>query len=129
MCMKKIQRISKYQYLKGIQCPKALWLYRHRPDLAPEISEGQQYIFDTGNEVGKLAQKYFEDGVEMDEEYYKVDQAIDSTEKAVSQGKGIIFEATASSDDGAFSRIDIFRKVNKFRNSIDFFLNMILIFC
>ena len=29
-------RISKSQYLKGVQCPKALWLYRHRPDLKPE---------------------------------------------------------------------------------------------
>jgi hypothetical protein len=109
--MKKINRISKSQYLKGTQCPKALWLYRHKPDLAPEISEGQQYIFDTGNEVGKLAQKYFEVGVEIEEEYYKIDQAIDSTKKAVSQGKDIIFEATACSDDGAFSRIDIFRRV------------------
>ncbi len=109
--MKKIKRISKSQYLKGVQCPKALWLYRHRPDLAPEIPEGRQYIFDTGNEVGKLAQKYFEDGIEIEEEYYKIDQAIDSTNKAVSQGKDIIFEATASSDDGAFSRIDVFYRV------------------
>jgi hypothetical protein len=110
--MKEIHRISKSQYLKGVQCPKALWLYRHRPDLAPEISEGQQYIFNTGNEVGKLAQKYFKDGVEIEEEYYKIDQAIDSTKKAVSQGKDIIFEATAASGDGAFSRIDILEKVN-----------------
>jgi len=109
--MKKIRRISKSQYLKGIQCRKALWLYRHRRDLAPEISEGQQYIFDTGNEVGKLAQKYFENGVEIEEEYYKIDQAIASTEKAVSQGKDIIYEATAASEDGAFSRIDILNKV------------------
>ena len=89
-----------------------LWLYRHRRDLAPEISEGQQYIFDAGNEVGKLAQKYFEDGIEIEEEYYKIDQAIDSTKKAVSQGTAIIFEATAASEDGAFSRIDILNKVN-----------------
>jgi len=110
--MKEIHRISKSQYLKGVQCPKALWLYRHRLDLTPEVSEGQQYIFNTGNEVGKLAQKYFKDGVEIEEEYYKIDQAIDSTKKAVSQGKDIIFEATAASGDGAFSRIDILEKVN-----------------
>jgi hypothetical protein len=110
--MKKIKRISKSQYLKGLQCPKALWLYRHRPDLTPEISEGQQYLFDTGNEVGKLAQKYFKDGVEIEVEYYKIDQAISLTEKEVRQGKDTLFEATASSDDGAFSRIDILNKVN-----------------
>ena len=110
--MKKIKRISKSQYLKGVQCPKALWLYRHRPDLAPEISEGQQYIFDTGNEVGKLAQTYFENGVEIEAEYFKVNLAIALTKKAVSQGKNILFEATAASKDGAFSRIDILEKVN-----------------
>ena len=44
---KKITRISKSQYLKGIQCPKALWLYRHRRDLAPEIPPALQNLFDT----------------------------------------------------------------------------------
>lgn len=38
----KNDRISKSQYLKGIQCPKALWLYRNRPDLRPEISPPQR---------------------------------------------------------------------------------------
>jgi hypothetical protein len=105
--LKKIRRISKSQYLKGLQCPKMLWLYRHRPDLAPEISEGQQYIFDTGTEVGILAQKCFEGGLEITEPYYKIDQAIVSTQKAVHDGQMCIFEATACSDDGAFSRIDV----------------------
>jgi len=35
---KPLNRISKSQYLKGLQCPKALWLYRHRPDVTPPIS-------------------------------------------------------------------------------------------
>jgi len=108
--MKKISRISKSQYLKGTQCPKALWLYRRKPELAPEIPEGKQYIFDTGNEVGKLAQKYFKDGFEITEPYYKIDQAIESTQKAILDGKDTIFEATACSGDGAFSRIDVFSK-------------------
>jgi hypothetical protein len=108
---KKPLRISKSQYLKGIQCPKALWLYRHRPDLYPEISESQQHLFDTGNEIGQLAQQYFDNGVEITEEYYQIDQAIQSTEKAINAGYKIIYEATACSPDNAFSRIDILRKV------------------
>lgn len=56
----RIKRLSKSQYLKGLQCPKALWLYRHRPDLAPPISEQKQWLFDSGHEVGTLAQAYFE---------------------------------------------------------------------
>ncbi|MFC1578246.1 DUF2779 domain-containing protein [Thermodesulfobacteriota bacterium] len=108
---KKYSKISKSQYITGIQCPKALWFYRHRPDLKPEVSEAQQHIFDTGHEIGELAQEYFPSGIEITEEYYEIDKAIKSTEEAVSKGEKFIFEATACSPDGAYSRIDIFKKV------------------
>lgn len=104
-------RISKSQYIKGLQCPKALWLYRHRSDLSPEISEQQQNIFDMGHEIGQYAQQYFEHGIEITEAYYEIDKAIQSTEQAIKNGYKIIFEATACSDDNAFSRIDILKKV------------------
>ena len=104
--------ISKSQYIKGIQCPKALWLYRNRKDLAQEITEGTQFIFDSGHEVGVLAQQYFGEGIEITEPYYKIDQAIRSTNQAVKQGKGIIFEATACAETGAYSKIDILKKVD-----------------
>ena len=89
-----------------------MWFYRHRPDLKPEVSEAQQHIFDTGHEIGGLAQGYFPSGVEITEEYYEIDKAIKSTETAVGKGERFIFEATACSPDGAFSRIDILKKVN-----------------
>jgi len=107
----KKQTISKSQYIKGIQCPKALWYYRHRRDLAPEISESQQFIFDIGHEVGELAQKYFKGGIEITGEFYEIDKAIKSTKRAVKQGAKVIFEASASSRDGVYSRIDILKKV------------------
>ena len=106
---KKGQRISKSQYLRGIQCPKALWLYRNRPDLTPEISEAQQRIFDTGHEIGELAKAYFRSGVEIVAEYYEIDKAIELTRAAINQGENTLFEATACSPDGAFSRIDILK--------------------
>ncbi len=65
--------ISKSQYLRGLQCPKALWLYRNRPDLKPENSPTLQHRFDSGHEVGLLAQKCFDGGVEIVEEYHKID--------------------------------------------------------
>ena len=107
---RKITRISKSQYLKGIQCPKALWFYRHRPDLAPETPETKQQVFDAGHEVGRLAQNYFEGGVEITDEYYAIDNAIASSHFHIKDGKTIIYEATACSDDGGYSRIDILRK-------------------
>ncbi|CAB5081459.1 hypothetical protein D3OALGA1CA_216 [Olavius algarvensis associated proteobacterium Delta 3] len=108
--MKKIQRISKSQYLKGVQCQKALWLYRRRPDLIPPVSETQQALFDMGHEIGNLAQDYFEGGVEITAPYNQTERAIEDTRKAIHDGNSIVFEATAASPDGAFSRIDIFRK-------------------
>lgn len=94
-----------------MQCPKALWFYRHRRDLYPDITETKQHLFDSGHEVGLLAQAYFKNGIEITEEYYEIDKAIASTVHAVNQGYQAIFEATACSADGAFSRIDILKKV------------------
>lgn len=108
----RIQRLSKSQFLKGLQCPKALWLYRHRPDLKPPILEQKQWLFDSCHEVGNLAQDYFENGQMIDEPYDGIDKAIESTNRSISDGRDVIFEATACSPDGVFSRIDILQKVN-----------------
>jgi hypothetical protein len=112
---KVITRISKSQYLKGLQCPKALWFYRHRPDLYPEIPAARQHLFDSGHEVGKLAQKYFAGGIEITDAYDDIDQAISSTAQAVSEGCPAVFEAAACSADGAYSRIDILKQVENGR--------------
>ena len=109
---KRITRLSKSQYLKGLQCPKALWLYRHQPDLATPVSELKQWIFDSGHEVGIVAQSYFGDGLLIDEPYYEIDKAIETTVNGVSDGQEVIFEAAACSDDGAYSKIDIFQNVD-----------------
>ena len=61
--------ISKSQYVKGLQCPKALWFYRHRKDLAPEIDAQTQVKFDAGNEIGALAMRFFDGGIEVTNEY------------------------------------------------------------
>lgn len=103
-------RISKSQYLRGLQCPKALWYYRHRPDLMPEAPDSRQALFDAGHEVGHLAQQYFTGGVEITEPFHAVDQAIATTQTAVAGGVAVLYEATAVSPDGAFSRIDILKK-------------------
>lgn len=105
--------ISKSQYIRGLQCPKALWLYRHRKDLAPEITPDKQALFDTGHAIGELAMQYFGDGVEVTNEYWDVKGAVDATEKFVQDGHDLIFEATAIHPiDGGYSRIDILKRVS-----------------
>ena len=59
-----------------------------------------------------MAQGYFDSGHLIDEPYYAIDKAIDSTVTAVADGCDVIFEATACSVDGAYSKIDVFQKVS-----------------
>lgn len=105
------QSISKSQFLKGIQCTKALWYYRNRKDLAKEIDEAQQAIFDRGTDIGKLAHQYFKGGVEVEAEYWDIKTAVSITEDFVSKGQSIIFEAAAESEDGLYSKIDVLKKI------------------
>lgn len=104
--------ISKSQYVKGLQCPKALWLYRHRKDLVPEITPEKQALFDTGHEIGELAMQYFGEGIEVKNEYWDVQGAVETTQQYIKEGHDLIFEATAIHPvDGGYSRIDILKRV------------------
>ena len=41
-------RLSKTQYLRGLPCPKSLWLSFFRPDLRTPVSPGLAHIFEQG---------------------------------------------------------------------------------
>lgn len=103
---------SKTQYIKGLQCPLALWFFHNRKDLKPETDLATQMRFDAGHEVGTLAKQYFGKGTEVKEDYWNVQEAVQSTNKLVAEGREILFEATAiHPKNGVYSRIDILRKV------------------
>lgn len=53
--------LSKTTFIKGCQCPKALWLYRNKYDQR-NVSKEQQQKFDKGHIIGDLAQKLFPAG-------------------------------------------------------------------
>jgi len=104
-----IRKLSKTQYVKGLQCPKALWYYINRKDLKPDIDIVTQARFDTGKEIGFLAQKYFSGGKEVTEDYWEIGKAAQTTEEFVKEGYKVIYEAVAINQmDGSYSRIDIF---------------------
>ncbi len=58
--------LSKSQYIRGLQCLKSLWLYKHRPKLRAEPKEETEALFATGYRVGDLAKALFPGGMEMD---------------------------------------------------------------
>ncbi len=108
-----ISSLSKSQYIKGLQCPKKLWLYRNRKDLSPEIDSAKQAKFDTGHEVGEYAKKIFSNlkAAEIDNEHWDIDGATEKTEQFIADKCAVLFEATAKHPiSGHYSRIDILKQ-------------------
>lgn len=104
--------ISKSQYIKGKQCPLALWYFRNRKDLAPELTEMDNARFEAGDEVGELAMQRISGGIEITAPYWNVEEAISFTQQMIGDGHEILYEATTiHPDTGAYSRIDILCKV------------------
>lgn len=104
--------LSKSQYVKGCQCPKALWFSLNRGDLTPPVDPAKQAIFDAGNVVGDWVKKYFPGGVEVTAPFYDAVAGAAATKAFIAAGHDVIFEATAiHAGDGTHARIDILRKV------------------
>ncbi|MFH1321829.1 MAG: DUF2779 domain-containing protein, partial [Bacteroidota bacterium] len=109
--------ISKSQYLRGCQCPLALWYYRFRKDLMPDVPD--KYVFKIGHAVGELAKTYFDNGIEITEDFTQIPESIVSTNKVIKDGAEVIYEATAAAQNGVYSRIDILKKVDGTKDTWD----------
>lgn len=86
--------LSKSTFLKGQQCDKHLYLYKHHYNWQDPVSEQQQAVFDRGHKVGELAQSLFPGGVNVkppNARAYK--KAIEDTISALEKGEEIIYEA------------------------------------
>jgi len=97
--------LSKTQFLRGLQCHKALWLLKKRPDLAVEPDSALLAVFEEGHEAGKLAQGLFPGGVVVEFERDKK-KMLKKTIELVDQGVETIYEATFSFDN-IFVMVDI----------------------
>jgi hypothetical protein len=51
--------LSKSRYLRGLQCPKAPWLFEYRQEPMAGPDARRQHLFDTGYRVGEPAQQHF----------------------------------------------------------------------
>ena len=99
-------QLSKSQYIRGLQCHKALWLYKNKKGVMTPTSRQKQFIFENGHRVGKLAQSLFPGGVEIEHDPKNFDGMIEKTRALIEQGADIIYEATFKSRD-VFIRADI----------------------
>jgi len=96
--------LSKSRFLKGLQCYKALWLQTHRPDLQDKITAAQQAVFDSGKDVGKLAQDLFPLGIEIPFGGLTISQQLAMTQAEIKKGTETIYEA-AFKHSGVLAKI------------------------
>ena len=84
--------LSKSKYCLGVQCPKMLWLHRHK---AAEFDDSciDEGAMETGNEVGDLAKNLFGSYEEVPYSQHHQDM-LDMTKKLIEQGAPVIAEAT-----------------------------------
>jgi hypothetical protein len=91
--------LSKSQYIRGLQCHKALWLYRHRRDLMTEPDANRLAMFASGHEVGELAKSLFPGGTEIEFDHKRFDAMAEQTACLIDSGVDVIYEATFCSGD------------------------------
>lgn len=97
--------LSKSKITAFEQCPRKLWLGRHRPDLAI-ADDGAEARFATGHEVGELACSLLPTGVMVEAEP-DLAAAVARTRELIDGGwSEPIFEATFQ-HDGVLVRVDV----------------------
>jgi hypothetical protein len=86
--------LSKSTFIKGVQCEKALYLHKFNSELSDEISQQQEAIFQTGTNVGILAQELFPGGIDASPtDYTKYFESFKYTQQLIDEGAEVIYEA------------------------------------
>ncbi len=98
--------LSKSLILKGLQCPKALWLSKNPPafDLPPRPD--LEAKFAAGTKVGLLAQRLFPGGIEVPYEGMSFPAQLARTRELIDRGAPVIYEASFSFS-AIFVKVDI----------------------
>jgi len=104
--------LSKSTFMYGCQCPKRLWLHKFMPELKDDEDEAQTVIFQSGTDVGLLAQQLFPGGIDASPETpYLYQQSVMDTAQYIGEGHTIIYEA-AFQYEGVVCAVDILVKKN-----------------
>ena len=105
--------ITKTDYIRGMQCPRMLWLDKHHPEYKV-IPPFVQKRMDVGNDFGDKAMGLFGPYVEV-QEYYPgtkhpiKEKMVEKTKELLSANTRVICEAAFQYDD-SYCAVDILRK-------------------
>ena len=105
------QSLSKSKYLSGLQCSKLLWHQYNAPQEIPPPDASTQAIFDTGNEIGELAQKLFPCGEEVAWNDGDFQGTLSQTQELIKK-RNPVYEASFSANS-AYARADILLPVGR----------------
>jgi len=103
--------LSKSRLMSFRQCPRRLWLERHRPELAEEVP-GQDAAFATGHEVGDVARQLYDpagDGLFIEYDQGLAAAMARTREALAGPSAAPIFEATFERD-GLLVRTDVLER-------------------
>lgn len=106
--------LSKSRLMAFLQCPKRLWLEKHRPELA-EVDAARQAVFDTGHAVGDLARRLYDpDGTgQLISGESGMQAALRDTRAALADPTATpLFEATLERD-GLLVRVDVLDRTRR----------------
>ncbi len=86
--------LSKSSFIRGLQCPKSLYLYKNFYLQRDKVSPEQQAIFSRGTHVGLLARRLFPGGVDVTPSSpFKFAESVKLTQKLIGEGITILYEA------------------------------------
>ena len=97
--------LSKSRHVAGLQCPLLLWTQVHRRDRIPPPDAATQRVFDTGHEVGRMAQRIAPGGVEVP--FGSMQSTVRATRELLPR-RIPIYEASFVGG-GVYCRVDVLR--------------------
>ncbi len=109
---KDLSYLSKSLFLRGLQCPKSLYLYKTQPDLRDPVSQAQEAVFRAGTDVGVVAQGLFPGGKVIPFDGMSLDDQKKLTQAEIAARTAVLYEP-AFQFDKVFVKADILRKVGE----------------
>ena len=100
-----IAGLSKSKILSYRQCPKRLWLERHKPD-EKVVSTASERAFATGHEVGAVARSLLPDGILIGHENDLARALVETQEALAQRPVRPLFEAAFAHQD-VLARVDV----------------------
>ncbi len=101
--------LSKTSYLKGLQCHKALYLYKNHYELKDPLSPERKERFDLGHKIGLKARELFPGGKDASPSFvHRYQEGLNNTKELL--GKADVIYEAAFSASGVIIYADILVK-------------------